>query len=99
MPRNIPYHEMGEYLANLKPFEGNSMSARINHRGDYIVYSYSTIIAFRKKGSRTLWINDKKYSITTSKHQSMLHHITKNRKGWTKRAFWRTLPDDLLARV
>ena len=39
---------------------------------DYVVYSYGTPIAYRFNGE---WVvPDAKYSVTTSKHQGVVHH-------------------------
>jgi len=56
------------HLANLRPFVGNTMSAKINEDGSYSVFSYNTEIACYSKDDG-IYHNEIKYSVTTSKHQ------------------------------
>ena len=56
------------HLANLRPFQGNSMSAHVSSEGDYVVYSYRTPIAWFGTDGVAIH-NDTRYSVTTSKHQ------------------------------
>lgn len=66
------YRQIPHSLLSQEPFEGNSMSARRDHTGDYVVFSYSTEIARvdHRTGERTF--NDRKYSTTTSRHQNLV---------------------------
>ncbi len=56
-------------LANRRPFEGNSMSAIVDAYGEYIVYSYATIIA-QADASRVVVVPDY-YSHTTTRQQNL----------------------------
>ena len=61
------------HLANLRSFDGNSMSAQrrgVPGQPQYIVYSYATIIA-RVEVDGTVWVSDLYYSPTTSRHQNL----------------------------
>lgn len=73
------YREIPYLLRNREPFEGNSMSARYDLNGDYVVYSYATEIArvvstngliHGPEGEKI--INTRKYSATTSRHQNLV---------------------------
>lgn len=74
------YREIPSCLTNREPFDGNSMSARYVANGAYVVYSYATEIArvpstnglvHGPEGS--VVFNDRKYSRTTSRHQTLCH--------------------------
>lgn len=77
-----PYHEIGGpggHLARLRPFGGNSMSAEWD-RGTYWVFSYGTLIAWYDPYDGTLNVNETRYSVTTSRHQSLA-------SAWTGRDY------------
>jgi len=57
-------------IAQLRPFEGNSMSAK--HEGnEYRIYSYSTLIAVIE-GREITYLDNQYYSRTTSKQQALI---------------------------
>jgi len=66
------YSEIEIALSNRREFTGNSAYAVI--RGDeYLVYSYSTLIAKSNRVANALvWVNPKKYSNTTSRLQNIV---------------------------
>lgn len=55
------------FLANRVPFAGNSMSARVDSNGCYIVMSYATVIAIRT-ASGTVMVADNRWGVTTGRH-------------------------------
>lgn len=61
------------HLAKREAFTGNTMSgATLVEGGDYLVFSYETVIALvAPDGAVT--IPDKSYSRTTSRHQNLCH--------------------------
>jgi hypothetical protein len=65
------YRSIPAALRNREPFNGNSMSARYDHTGDYVVFSYATEIA-RVQPNGAKVTNDRKYSHTTSRHQNLV---------------------------
>lgn len=70
--RNATYRQIGGpngLLARKVPFEGNSMSAILTGRGEYIVYSYATEIAWHCAETGPV-VSERKYSTTTSRHQN-----------------------------
>lgn len=74
------YKEIEQRLRDLEPFRGNSLHAMKNlDLGCLEVYSYSTLIAraWPRNGAIavTFW-NDRKYSVTTSRHQNLI------RRAW-----------------
>ncbi len=63
-------------LANLMPFEGNSLQGYMDESGDnYLVVSYRTLIATASADGGN-WVSKTKYSVTTSKHQNLV------RRAW-----------------
>lgn len=66
------YRSIPTLLRTQQPFEGNSMSARRDYTGDYVVFSYATEIARVTPDGQRI-INDRKYSTTTSRHQNLVH--------------------------
>ncbi len=77
------YKKVAELLAQKLPFKhGHSMKAVFDNygNGDYVVYSYTTIIA-RYNTETGWWINLQKYSVTTSKQQNLLKRVAQA-EGW-----------------
>ena len=68
------YATMPALIATKTPFIHGSAHAFTNFSGEYVVYSYSTEIATAKDG--ILWLNERKYSVTTSRLQNII------RKAW-----------------
>lgn len=58
------------HLANLRPFHGNTMSARTED-GKYRVYSYSTEIAWYDFDTKEKWVSNGHWSSTTSRQQNL----------------------------
>ena len=74
------YKDVERALERLEPFKhGYSMSASIvtNECGEsfYCVYSYTTLIASYDLRMQDWWINEEKYSVTTSKQQNMVCRV------------------------
>lgn len=73
------YSDIRFKVANLIPFRGNTMTGLWITAKDgteiYRVFSYSTLIAQTFGGSS--WVDDRKFSVTTSKHQNII------RKAWS----------------
>lgn len=69
------YKEVEQLLAERKPFK-HAHSMRAEYSGDtYEVYSYRTLIAKYDTAENTWWLNENKYSVTTSKQQSILRRV------------------------
>ena len=65
------YKVISQKLQNREPFRGNSLWAELGSDGVYRVWSYSTKIAIAfPDGQREL--DRQRYSVTTSKHQSLI---------------------------
>jgi len=75
------YKEIRELLSCKAPFtHGYSMSAE--RLGDeYVVWSYRTIIARYDLLNGKWWIDPNKYSMTTSKQQSIVRQVA-TLDGW-----------------
>ena len=73
------YDQISKLLKVNEPFKGNSMSAVRGADGIYRVYSYSTVIGTYDIESGAVTLNEKKYSITTTKQQTLL------RRAWADR--------------
>lgn len=74
MPKGrTPYHQMPHLLSTQQTFSGNSMSAFTDpYDGLYHVYSYGTCIALYDPQDTTLYYNERYYSHTTARHQSVV---------------------------
>lgn len=69
------YATLPALLATKTPFTHGSCHAFIEENGNYVVYSYSTLIAgIMPNGTKHL--NETKYSVTTSRLQNII------RKAW-----------------
>lgn len=74
------YETIARKLRNCEDFRGNSMSGAWVE-GIYNVWSYNTLIADYKdgyldEGEPRYWLDDTKYSTTTSRHQNLV------RRSW-----------------
>ena len=78
------YKEMKQELRNKQSFTGNSVTARYNSFGYYIVESYATTI-FEDRGDNKYYFDNSYYSTTTSKLQNMLIDIFSLNDGKKKR--------------
>lgn len=72
----INYEEMQEALAFKQGFKSNSVSAKWED-GRYTVYSYSTVIYRSRDDMGLYYLDNKYYSVTTSKLQNMLIRVFK----------------------
>lgn len=63
------YKETTKKVATLSPFEGNNLKGVIVG-GEYLIYSYSTLMATVELSTKQVWINENKYSQTTSRQMS-----------------------------
>ncbi len=68
------YATMPALIATRSPFTHGSCHAYTDTDGEYRIVSYSTLIATAKDGA--LWLNARKYSMTTSRLQNII------RKAW-----------------
>jgi hypothetical protein len=66
------YKEIEQRLDTLTPFKGNSMSG-VWHGNTFIVYSYKTPIGYSSLSGFA--IEERKYSVTTSRHQNLLRRV------------------------
>lgn len=77
------YKQIAQYLSEDKPFEGNSMSAKIvqTRLSDpiYIVKSYDTTILVKNLFTGNITFDEAYYSHTTRKHQNL---VRANVKGF-----------------
>ena len=65
------YRVILQKLQNREPFKGNSLTGLLGSDGVYRVFSYNTKIAIAfPDGQREL--DRQRYSVTTSKHQSLI---------------------------
>ena len=76
------YKEIETKLAELEPFNGNSLSAKAEQTWGsmvYRVYSYNTLIASKSwygdEGEWHTYLNPEKYSTTTSRHQNLIRKV------------------------
>jgi hypothetical protein len=77
------YKVVEEYLSCSAPFKhGNSMSAEWVD-GEYVVWSYRTVVARMSlvTGKKEWWVNPNRYSVTTSKQQTIIRRVAKL-DGW-----------------
>lgn len=66
------YNDIKNLVRMLKPFVGNSMSATMNSRNEYWIFSYSTPIALINDELGIFRLNSRKYSSTTSRQQNIV---------------------------
>lgn len=65
-----PYRDIPALVEQRAPFRGNSMHGGVDHEGNYIVWSYDTIIGW--DFGHGLKVRDDHFSVTTSRQQTML---------------------------
>lgn len=68
----INQKEIVSYLTNKKPFQASNIFATINERGEYVVYSYQTVILTIKEDDTVIYFDEAFYSATTSKLQNKI---------------------------
>lgn len=66
----IKQTDVASYLASKKPFQASNIFATINERGEYVVYSYQTVILTIKEDGTVIYFDEAFYSATTSKLQN-----------------------------
>lgn len=72
MPR-VSTNTAAAMMSNLLPFTTNgALSADWDGQGRYVVRSYSSAIAVVNPDTNTVHLNTARYSVTTSKHQSLV---------------------------
>lgn len=59
-------------LINKKPFQASNIFATVNERGEYVVYSYQTVILTIKEDGTVSYFDEAFYSATTSKLQNKI---------------------------
>ena len=59
-------------LINKKPFQESNIFATTNERGEYVVYSYQTVILTVKEDGTVSYFDSSYYSRTTSKLQNKI---------------------------
>lgn len=76
---NTTLNQAVNLIATLQPFKGNSLYAR-NTTNYYIVYSYrdNYPIAAWDYDEKLWYVNAEKYSVTTSRHQSIVKQALGN---------------------
>jgi hypothetical protein len=65
------YRDIAQALARRDTFTGNSMTG-IDNGGHYAVLSYRTRILQTDGNGRVVYFDNRFYSITTSRHQSLI---------------------------
>lgn len=71
------YDQIAYRMGALLPFKGNTMSGAWSDDGEtFTVWSYRTIVAEYDAATGRAWINHKRYSTTTSRHQNIV------RRAW-----------------
>jgi len=66
MAKRIANSNCAEYIATLKEFQGSNLRGEITC-GKYEIYSYWTKMAEIDINAKAVWVNENKYSQTTSK--------------------------------
>lgn len=75
------YKQIETLLANRQTFtHGYSMRAELEGN-TYVVYSYNTVIARYFGDTGKWWVNENKYSVTTSKQQNIIKRVARQH-GW-----------------
>lgn len=68
----ITQKQVDSYLSNKKPFQASNIFATTNERGEYVVYSYQTVILTIKEDGTVRYFDEAFYSATTSKLQNKI---------------------------
>lgn len=64
--------DVAKYLANKKPFQSSNIFACLTEKGEYIVYSYQTIILRLNSAGEVEYFDNGYYSRTTSRLQNKI---------------------------
>lgn len=59
-------------LTNKNPFQASNVFATVNERGEYVVYSYQTVILTIKEDGTVSYFDSSYHSRTTSKLQNKI---------------------------
>lgn len=70
------YKTISTKVRNRENFKGNTMWGAWLNSTQYTIFSYSTPIAEIDTLTGKVWVNPRKYSVTTSKHQNII------RRAW-----------------
>jgi hypothetical protein len=65
----VPNYRVAEFIGALKPFKANSMRGELWSTGDYDVYSYGAKLLTINAEGKVVYLDERRYSVTTSKHQ------------------------------
>lgn len=68
----VKQNKVLEMLTDKKPFQASNIFATINERGEYVVYSYQTVILTVKEDGTISYFDEGFYSATTSKLQNKI---------------------------
>lgn len=68
----ITQKEVLGMLTNKKPFMASNVFATINEHGEYVVYSYQTVILTVKEDDTVSYFDNSYHSRTTSKLQNKI---------------------------
>lgn len=68
----ITQKEVASFLASKKPFQANNIFACLTEAGEYLVYSYQTIILRLNSAGEVEYFDGGYYSRTTSKLQNKI---------------------------
>lgn len=68
----INQNQVASFLANKKPFQASNIFACLTEKGEYIVYSYQTIILRLNSAGEVEYFDGGYYSHTTSKLQNKI---------------------------
>ena len=68
----ITQKQVASFLASKKPFQASNIFATINEHGEYVVYSYQTVILTIKEDDTVSYFDEAFYSATTSKLQNKI---------------------------
>lgn len=69
---NVTLKQAPEYLQQRKPFKASNFFAVKDLQGNYIVYSFATIMAIIYADGSENYLDAAFYSRTTSRHQSII---------------------------
>lgn len=68
----ITQKQVISFLQDKEPFQASNIFAIINERGEYVVYSYQTVILTIKEDDTVIYFDEAFYSATTSKLQNKI---------------------------
>lgn len=68
----ITQKQVASYLASKKPFQASNIFACLTKKGEYLVYSYQTIILRLNSAGEVEYFDGEYHSHTTSKLQNKI---------------------------